>query len=103
MANLECPNCHQQTIPLWRKMFLGPAASVKCTNCGSRISVPYSAMLAVAPFAIAIAAAQVVGSIAIAGTVLVIGALVMCWIHYQFVPLIVKERGEAKERGEVKA
>jgi ribosomal protein S27E len=90
MDDLECPNCHQKTIPLWRKMFLGPATSVKCAKCGARVSVPYSAMLAVIPFLIAIVAAQFVGSIVLAGALLVVAVLVMCWIHYKFVPLIVK-------------
>jgi hypothetical protein len=48
-------------------------------------------MLTVIPFLIAIVAAQFVGPTAIAAVVLVIGALVMGWLHYQFVPLIVKK------------
>jgi hypothetical protein len=91
MENRECPNCHQQAIPLWRKMCLGPATSAACANCGTRVSVPYSAMLAVIPFLIAIVAAQFVGSIVLAGALLIVAALVMCWIHYKFVPLIVKK------------
>ena len=90
MEKLECPNCHQKTIPVWRKMFLGPASRVTCSNCGSRISVSYVALLAGIPFLIALVAAQIVGSLAVAAILLVVGALVMSWIHYKFVPLIVK-------------
>jgi hypothetical protein len=92
MDKRECPNCHQKAMPLWRKMCLGPATSAACANCGTRVSVPYSSMLTVIPFLIAIVAARFVGSTAIAAVVLVIaGALVMGWLHYQFVPLIVKK------------
>jgi prepilin signal peptidase PulO-like enzyme (type II secretory pathway) len=90
VGNLECPNCHQKTISLWRKMFLGPARSATCPSCGSRISVPFAAMLAVIPFLIAIIAAGMVGSGTLAAVVLVAGFLTMSWIHYKFIPLIVK-------------
>jgi hypothetical protein len=88
--NLECPSCHQATIPVWRKLFLGPATSAACPSCGSRISVPYWAMLAAIPFAAGFVAAQVVGSFAVAAGLVIAGSLVMAWIHYKFVPLIVK-------------
>jgi uncharacterized protein (DUF983 family) len=91
MEKLECPNCHQKTIPLWRKLLLGPATRTTCANCGSGVSVPYLSMLAAVPFLIAIVAAQAVGSTGIAAAALAIGVLVMLWIYYQFVPLIVKK------------
>ena len=78
-------------MALWRKMCLGPATAATCQNCGTRLSVPYTSMLAVIPFLIAIVAAQILGSTVTAVVVLVIGALVMSWLHYQFVPLIVKK------------
>ena len=87
---LECPNCHQKAIAVWRKMCLGPGRAISCPNCGSRLSVPWLAMLAVFPFAFGFIAAQLVASFAVAAVVFVVGALVMGWIHYQFVPLIVK-------------
>ena len=91
MGTLECPACHQPAIPLWRKMCLGPATSAKCPNCGARYSVPYSAMLAVIPFLIAIVAAQVVRPVALAAVLVVAGGLVMSWIYWKFVPLIAKQ------------
>ena len=90
MEKLECPKCHQKTIPLWRKMCLGPASRVTCSSCGAHVSVPISSMIAVVPFLIAMVAAQAVGSIEVSAVVLVVGVVAMCWIHYQFVPLIVK-------------
>ena len=47
-------------------------------------------MVAVIPFLIAMVAAQAVGSFGVGAVVLVVGILAMCWIHYQFIPLIVK-------------
>ena len=90
MEKLECPSCHHKTVPVWRKMFLGPATWATCPSCGSRYSVPWSAMLAAIPFLIAIFAAQAIGSLAVAAGLLVVGALLMTWIHYQFIPLIAK-------------
>jgi len=90
MENLECPSCRQMTVPLWRKMCLGPATGTACSNCGSRVSVPWSAMLSAIPFMIALLAAQLVGSFALGEVVLIVGAVGMFWIHYKFVPLIVK-------------
>jgi hypothetical protein len=90
MAPLDCPSCHQPAIPLWRKMCLGPATSAKCPNCGARYSVPYSSMLAIIPFLIAAVAAQVVGSIVVAAVLVIVGAAVMSWIYWKFVPLIAK-------------
>jgi prepilin signal peptidase PulO-like enzyme (type II secretory pathway) len=90
MEKLECPHCHERAIPLWRKMCLGPATRATCPNCGARYSVPYSSMMAVIPFLIAIIAARAAPSLAVGAVVLVVGALVMSWIHYKFVPLIEK-------------
>ena len=47
-------------------------------------------MAAVIPFVIALAAARAVGSFGVAAIVLVAGVLAMFWIHYKYVPLIVK-------------
>jgi prepilin signal peptidase PulO-like enzyme (type II secretory pathway) len=88
--DLECPKCHQKTIPLWRKMCLGPATGTTCAKCGSKVSVPYSSMIALVPFLIAIVAAQMIGSLAVAAFLVIGGVLAMCWFHYKFVPLIVK-------------
>jgi hypothetical protein len=72
-------------------MFLGPSRSVTCPRCGSRISVPYAAMLAAAiPCLIAIIASGMVGSFALKVVLVVVGFLAMFWIQYKFVPLIVK-------------
>ena len=90
MEKLECPNCHQKTIPVWRKMCLGPATRAACPNCGSPVSVPRSAMLGVIPFAVAFVAAQLVGSLVVGAVLVAVGILTMFWIHYKFVPLIVK-------------
>jgi hypothetical protein len=61
-----------------------------CPGCGSRIGVPFAAMLAVIPFLIAIIAAGMVGSLALKVCVVIVGFLAMGWFHYKFIPLIVK-------------
>ena len=89
MDKLECPNCHQKTIPLWRKMCLGPATSTTCANCGASMSVPYAAMLAAVPFLGAALVAQAVAW-PVAVTLVIAGAVALFALYYKFVPLIVK-------------
>ena len=90
MDNLECPSCHQKSVPVWRKLCLGPAVPTTCANCGSRIGVPWVSMLEIIPLLIAFVAAQVIGSLAVGAVIVVVGMLTMAWIHYKFVPLVVK-------------
>jgi hypothetical protein len=89
MQLLECPHCHQPSISIWRKMWLGPAASAKCSSCGGAVSVPWSAMLAGTPFFAAILVTPLI-SAAAAVVLWVAGAAVMAFLHYRFVPLIAK-------------
>ncbi len=90
MQNLECPHCHQLTIPIWRKQTLGPAMSATCSNCGGKVGVPYSAMWTVIPFLAAIFMASQVDSVLIAGALLVAGAAAMSWLYHRYIPLIPK-------------
>ena len=88
---LNCPKCTQPTISPWRKMALGPAGWTTCKACGTKVSVPWSGLLAIAPVAVAaVLSATVFTSIgAIAGSLLV-GYLAYCWLHWTYVPLITK-------------
>ncbi len=90
MDKLECPACHQKTIPVWRKMCLGPATSTSCSNCAKRISVPYSGMWTIIPFLVVFAASQFVPSAAASVALILAGIALMCWLNYKYVPLIVK-------------
>jgi NAD-dependent SIR2 family protein deacetylase len=90
VEKFECPNCHQKTIPVWRKMCLGPSIPTACPNCGSRVGVPHSAWLVLMPFAVMVIAVQLVASFAVGAVLVAVGMLAMSWIYYKFVPLIVK-------------
>src|SRR5206468_610704 len=39
-----CPHCSHPTIPLWRRLCLGPAWPTTCTGCERRVGVPWSSM-----------------------------------------------------------
>jgi hypothetical protein len=71
-------------------MFLGPAISAKCGSCGGAVSVPWSAMWAGIPFFVPIVIAPFVGSTLVASALLIVGAAVMAWLHFRYVPLIAK-------------
>lgn len=91
MRELECPNCHQNAIPLWPKLCLGPSTFATCVNCRSRLTVPTSSIWAAVPFLLAIIVAIFAGSHVVAGVALLIGFLLMCWIDYKYVPLKAKQ------------
>ncbi len=90
MQALECSHCHKPTIPVLRKLFLGPGTSATCPACGGRVSVPKSGVWVVVPFLVAITIAAFVNSVLITGALWVVGGAVMAWLHYRYVPLIAK-------------
>jgi hypothetical protein len=90
MQALECPHCHQPGIPVWRKMCLGPATSAKCDNCGGAVSVPWSSFFAVSPLLAAIVLSAFVSSTLATAAIILVGAAVMAWLHYRYVPLIAE-------------
>jgi len=69
-------------------MCLGPATSAKCGNCGGAVSVPWSSMLAVTPLLAAIVMSAFVSSTLVTAALFIVGAAVMAWLHYRYVPLI---------------
>jgi|SoiMethySBSTD1v2_1073268.scaffolds.fasta_scaffold1060066_2 hypothetical protein len=87
---LECPHCHKPAIPVWRKLFLGPATAATCSACGGAVSVPWSGFWVIVPFLVAIVAAGFVSSTLIAAAFWIAGGVVMSWLHYRYVPLIAK-------------
>ena len=87
----QCPHCGQQAISELRKLLIGPAVPARCRACGKKVGVPYSAMLAVIPFAAAILAAQVVDSRELIIALWVLGFVAMAVIHLLCVPLVSKE------------
>ena len=88
---LECPICHKQGIPTWRKFCMGSAVPTKCKQCSKKVGVPYSAMLAVVPFIIAILIAWFIPNLILKGIIIVTGIIIMSIFHMKYVPLISKE------------
>lgn len=41
----RCPSCGAPTITFWQKQLLGPAKTIRCSNCNARISVSWTAGL----------------------------------------------------------
>ncbi len=39
MKKINCPACNQPTIPVWKKLFLGPATNTRCNHCQAILSV----------------------------------------------------------------
>jgi hypothetical protein len=90
MEELECPRCHQKSIPAWRKQCLGPMSSATCPSCHGRLSIPLSAIWITTPFLAAAVASIYIESFAISAVLVVAGFLAMCWLNHKYVPLIPK-------------
>ena len=86
-----CPHCHAPSISFWRKQILGPVSSTTCASCKRKVGVPFGiAMLALAPFVVAIVAANSMLSPIVKVFFWISGFLVTSYLYHRFVPLIQK-------------
>jgi len=85
-----CPHCNKPGVSLLRKLCLGPAMPATCKECGRKVGVPYSSMLAFIPFGVAIILVQIVDSTTLQMGIWVVGFLLYAVIHMKFVPLVRK-------------
>lgn len=104
MSPHNCPNCHEPTISFWRKQFLGPARSIRCSNCSARISVDWKMSLLIA--ALMILHFVVITVVALEGwgrfgllfafAAVIVVSLLFCvllgFIQDKFVRLVVRDR-----------
>jgi hypothetical protein len=83
----ECPRCRKRTIPLGRRLFLGPRGSVVCSGCGGVVGLPpYVRYIFLSMLMVMILIHQLTGS-----NVLVAAAyLLMMGLYLHQVPLIPK-------------
>ena len=84
---LQCPACGQPAMSVSRKLFLGPAVAIACAHCGQRVSVAWTAMLAVIPFVV-----MVVLTPSLSWPVLIalwlFATAFLFWFHTYRVPLV---------------
>jgi hypothetical protein len=84
---LQCPACGQPAMSVSRKLFLGPAVAIACVHCGQRVSVAWTAMLAIIPFVAMILLLPVLSwPLRIASWLLATAFLF--WYHTYRVPLV---------------
>jgi len=87
----ECPHCGKPGIPVWRKLILGSLVPTTCKQCGREVGVPYSSMLLVIPFIIAMVLAMMyLDSVMWKVVILVVLTLIMSIIYLKYIPLIPK-------------
>lgn len=87
MTKLQCPRCGKQGISFLRKMCLGPVLSTRCRECGEKVGVPGTAMLAFIPFGGAILAAEFAEPFVLKAALWVVGFVLMSVIDMCWVPL----------------
>jgi len=87
----KCPHCGKPGISVWRKLFLGPLVPTTCKQCGREVGVPYSSMLLVIPFLIAMTLAMMyLDSVMWKVVILVVLTLIMSVVYLKYIPLIPK-------------
>jgi len=53
----RCPYCGREGISAFRKLWIGPATSAHCSECGGRVTVPWGrSLLALLPLLVAVGA-----------------------------------------------
>ena len=87
MKEYLCPHCQEPGISFWRKMCLGPAVPAICKLCNNKVGVPYKSMIAVVPFLLSIFLCAFSKNVVIMGLTILIGFLVMSFIHMKLIPL----------------
>lgn len=100
MNPLDCPACGKTCLSAFRKVFLGPARSVACANCGARVSVawlPSMALIsiqAIVALVASVTAAKLVSPVqslyalpVAAGIGALLASIPFVWAYSRFVPL----------------
>ena len=85
---VKCPYCNRAAMSLWRKSALGPGRAVNGQSCGKKVSAHWTAVFAAIPaflggFVLMKSESLLLGLAAVAGGVLIMGAL-----HTYLVPLV---------------
>jgi hypothetical protein len=96
---LDCTHCGNRAMSAAKKLWVGPARSVRCKVCGQRVSVAWLQSLLVltlgwAPFLIVglypvftgVGSPLWVDAAAIGA--FLVGAVAMFWLYVKFVPLV---------------
>jgi hypothetical protein len=96
---LDCPHCGNPAMSAAKKLWVGPARTVRCKSCGQPVSVAWLQSglvlsLGWAPFLI-VALFPVVTGVAAplwvdiaAVAAFLIGLVAMFWLYVKFVPLV---------------
>ena len=84
---LQCPACGEPAMTVGQKLFLGPARSVACAHCGQRVSVSWTAMLAMLPFVVMVGLTRLLSWPLLVALWLLASAFLF-WFHAYRVPLV---------------
>jgi hypothetical protein len=95
----ECPICHKEGISKWRKSWLGSLASTRCRQCGRKIGVPHSAIVAMLPFFLVLAIFNTLPNSILQGIALIVGFIISTVIYVEYIPLIPKSDGKGDSGG----
>jgi hypothetical protein len=90
----QCPHCLEETISDLEKFSLGPATSIRCSNCNNKITVPWWPYLIMALLMICIYYISTMTSSKYIFALAIIVFIGYFYILVKFVPLIKrKENG----------
>jgi hypothetical protein len=106
MSPLHCPHCKQPAMSPLAKLSVGPLRPRPCRQCGQSLSVswlPYT-LLALASsllsfIGVLFAVSFTGGSAFVALLFVVLFAVSALWLHYRWVPFVVRNSPASSERG----
>jgi len=87
----KCPNCDEKTISNYSKLLIGPVRSVSCKKCNASISIPYISLFFTVIYFVMILLVTKLNMFWMNQiSILISSCVVFIYLHYRFVPLIIK-------------
>lgn len=89
----KCPICGENTISDMSKLSLGPARSITCSKCGSKISISWWALVAMLIFMIPLLNYMNSNESTISLIIFLVSIIAYLFVHLKLVPLVVRHIG----------
>ena len=91
MKKYTCPVCQKNSIPLLNKILIGPSSTVTCSECQAKLSVPAAkAGIYLLPFLLGALYTNIMTSLAVGSSVLLLGFALTFSLWSRYLPLIAK-------------
>jgi len=93
----DCPFCGEKTISNFSKFMLGPARSIICSNCKSKISISWWSMVLVLMYIVLMRTIMSLNDSGLSLFLLILSLIPYGIAHFHLVPLVVRESREIRK------